>query len=556
MSPVYGFHLVIVAGGLGSRLAPLTNQIPKFLVNIGKNTGYVEMMRYWLQYSTFAVDPDLGSGVPGGYDPGSLTVIVNAEYAALVAEYHRMYFPKVPLIVKTVTEANGSAHAILSTCSHLEGKSVTFAWCDVYPVDVIPFEEFGPMYAGANVVFTNYNNSNRYELVRTGTGWADVKPTLSPTERGGCFGLYHINSFRTDSVDYKPGQDFIEVIEQYGKIREHRLEKIIDFGDMPKLIRTRSHSDEAREFNSVTFLGDYVLKEATNEQGTKIIEREIDWYQELDSIVGRGERPSVPRAWIATDRSGFFMSRVDGVPVWKAWPDLSPVDRLHVIQQIIDESQKLFNLGRQAVNQNIVTADVRGEASDKLLARYAEIKGMIDAFGEVKFVNGHELSQSDPTQVIKDLTTALENYYKDHREIPYGFIHGDLQMSNAMVDPDTLKVTIIDPRGYFGKTKLLGLRDYDTGKLLYALSGYDLFNYSKDFGISSLKDGHLQFSIPKPSHDGIESVIADHFKQVHYLWLAVCWIGLAQYIKNDPVKSVCAHYHGIALAERFLRLAG
>ena len=37
-------ELVIVAGGLGSRLAPLTDGIPKFLVNIGKNTGYVEIL--------------------------------------------------------------------------------------------------------------------------------------------------------------------------------------------------------------------------------------------------------------------------------------------------------------------------------------------------------------------------------------------------------------------------------------------------------------------------------------------------------------------------------
>jgi hypothetical protein len=42
------------------------------------------------------------------------------------------------------------------------------------------------------------------------------------------------------------------------------------------------------------------------------------------------------------------------------------------------------------------------------------------------------------------------------------------------------------------------------------------------------------------------------FKPVHYYWLAVNWIGLAQYIKNDPVKSVCAYYHGLYLANKFI----
>ena len=46
-------HVVIVAAGLGSRLAPLTNYIPKFLVNIGKQTGYVEQIKYWLAQDGF-----------------------------------------------------------------------------------------------------------------------------------------------------------------------------------------------------------------------------------------------------------------------------------------------------------------------------------------------------------------------------------------------------------------------------------------------------------------------------------------------------------------------
>jgi hypothetical protein len=224
-----------------------------------------------------------------------------------------------------------------------------------------------------------------------------------------------------------------------------------------------------------------------------------------------------------------------------------------VIRQIIDESGKLFDLGSLAVNESTIKSDVCAEAGTKLLSRYDEIQGMIAAFGTVRSVNGFVLSGSDPKRIITELSNALVGYYEDHPTIGYGFIHGDLQMSNSMVDPDTLKVTIIDPRGYFGKTIGYGLRDYDTGKLLYALSGYDLFNYSKDFGIESFENGDLRFSIPTPSTEGIENVIEEHFKPVHYGWNAVCFLGLAQYIKNDPVKSLAAHYHGLALAERWLR---
>ena len=60
-------NIVIVAGGLGSRLAPLTDYVPKFLVNIGKNTGYVEQVKYWDKLD--CID--------------SLTVIVHSKYKDL-----------------------------------------------------------------------------------------------------------------------------------------------------------------------------------------------------------------------------------------------------------------------------------------------------------------------------------------------------------------------------------------------------------------------------------------------------------------------------------------
>lgn len=548
--------LVIVAGGLGSRLAPLTNNIPKLFVNIGKNTGYVEIVRYWAQQLELLpiVDDRLLYTAEDlahfAALQSTITVIVHSSYAALVGEYHRLYFPEIPLIIKTVDEAAGSAHAILSTCEHLIGRSVLFTWCDVLPTEPIPVAELPELYGGLNVVFTNYNSSNRYGLRKPGKG-AHLEPYLDPDERGGCFGLYYISSFNTLPT-YERGQDFIEIIQQYGPLREHRLESIVDFGDLPKLRRVQAKADEAREFNSIELVGEYVLKQAMNEQGRKILKKEVAWYQHLETLLKPGEtRPAVPRAWIATDGGGFFMSRVQGVPLWRAWPELSPVDRAHVLQQLITQRQQLFNLQRLQVGVQTILADVRQEAHTKLLDRYHEIEGMIQAFGKVTHVNQRALRELDPKKTIHRLHAALEAHYMNHSNTEYGFVHGDLQFSNSMVDLDTMRVKIIDPRGYFGHSLLTGLEDYDIGKLLYALSGYDTFNSSREFFITR-RDTELLFDIPEPSHVGVETIVAEHFKPVHHLWLAVCWIGLAAYIKNDPVKSVAAHYHGLALAERVL----
>ncbi len=547
-------NIVIVAGGLGSRLAPLTNYIPKFLVNIGKNTGYVEQVRYWEQYATFHIEEAVQNEMYAfGVDPdehtSTLTVIVHSAYADLIKAYHAMYFPKVPLTVKTVDIANGSAHAILSTCEHLNGKPVFFQWCDVMPGEPIPANEMTEHFHGKNVVFTNYDHPNRYGLVKKGHGWADVKPELREDGRGGIFGLYYVDKFNT-RVRYEDGQDFVEVLEQYGEMREHELSSIVDWGDKSKLERTRDTADAAREFNKVEFHGDLVLKSALNEQGAALIKREVNWYTELLKLDVNVQRPSF---WPHPTGSSFVMSKVNGVPLFQFWKTLDAENRGLVLERVFDQMDKL-HLVHQCDASHVLAdhiQDIKIEAHDKLLSRYAEIENVVKAFGEVHTVNGQHLVETDPRKVISALYSEMLAVY-DNDDVRSSVIHGDMQMSNTMINPDTMEVSLIDPRGYFGKSEVYGLADYDIAKMYYSLTGYDLFNYSRDFGITSLKNGAIQFNIPTPDVTGCEEIMANRFNYRHRLWLAVIWLGLAGYIKNDPVKSVCAHYHGLAMAERVL----
>lgn len=546
-------NVVIVAGGLGSRLAPLTNHIPKFLVNIGKNTGYVEQVRYWVNLGKFFIEEEIKNEMHAfGVDPDehidTLTVIVHPAYADLIKAYHQMYFPLVPLTVKTVDVANGSAHAILSTCDHLNGKPVFFQWCDVMPGEPIDMDELSMRHCGHNVVFTNYDHPNRYGLAKLHASQGKLAPVLKEDGRGGIFGLYYISRFTTN-VMYVDGQDFVEVIEQYGELREHRLTSIVDWGDKPKLERTRDTADAAREFNKVEFHGGLVLKSALNAQGETLIKREITWYTELLKKDVEVQRPVF---WPSPDGKSFVMSRIEGVPVFQFWKTLDAENRGLVLERVFDQMD-LLHESRAISNAYLVDdvqRDIRIEAHDKLLSRYAEIEQVIQSFGEVHTVNGWKLKETDPRKLIQTLHHALASQYDETTE--YSIIHGDMQMSNTMINPDTMEVSLIDPRGYFGKSEVYGLADYDIAKMYYSLSGYDLFNYSRDFGIQSLKDGVIEFNIPRPDLTGCEQLMAKRFTRVHDLWLAVIWIGLAGYIKSDPVKCVAAHYHGLSLAEQVL----
>lgn len=538
-------NLVIVAGGLGSRLAPLTNYIPKFLVNIGKETGFVEQIRYWKLYQ-----------------PESITVIVHSAYKDLVQAYYDMYFKGDLLhgqefIVKAVDEANGSAHAIFSTCDHLRGLSVIFTWCDVLPGEAFNEAQLHDMSCAA---FTNYDHPNRYDLVQTKETSGPTKgrhyqvPKIREDGRGGIFGIYYVQQYR--DLSYENGQDFVEVLPKYapsGWVHEIKIKSIIDWGDMPKLERARSTNDGARSFNSVEMHGDLVLKSALNVQGNTLIDREIKWYSMLEGSRSLVSRPSI---WPANDRTSFVMTRVKGVPIWQLWPTLDNEGRAMVLTRLFQQLDLLHGV-QQDFGNEIVKRDIKIEALDKLMNRYDEIETVVKSFGPVTWVNGQKLKMPfKPRLVIISLYERLIKHYEDVNK--HSLIHGDLQMSNSMIDPDTLEITLIDPRGYFGKTDTFGVADYDIAKLYYSLSGYDLFNYSKDFHLShnGLKDTNgqwnIEFTIPKPNLGGCEQIIKDRFGPVHDLWLAVIWIGLAQYIKSDPVKSVAAHFHGLAMAERVM----
>jgi thiamine kinase-like enzyme len=243
------------------------------------------------------------------------------------------------------------------------------------------------------------------------------------------------------------------------------------------------------------------------------------------------------------------MTKIDGVSIYKVFDDVGNNDKIKILNNIFTELNKLHSI-KKSVDNPFLLNDVIMEAHTKINNRYNEIEDFIKSFGKnIVKVNGLNLRSKHHRNILTDLFLRIEKYYSNHGE--YSLIHGDLQQSNSMIDKN-YKITIIDPRGYFGHTNFYGLPDYDIAKVLYSLSGYDKFNYSNSFYINSLTDEEIIFDIPKPNTHGISDYINQHFHNIHWLWLSVIWIGLAAYIKNNPIKSLAAFYHGLFLATKVL----
>ncbi len=234
------------------------------------------------------------------------------------------------------------------------------------------------------------------------------------------------------------------------------------------------------------------------------------------------------------------------------------------------------------INEEILSAltriSVRIEAYDKIVARLGKIRPILDYFGTPKNVNG--TSVMGESTILEGLRDWLDNYYKNNYYCgswsnKLCFIHGDPQFSNTIFTKKRMEdgfsyknnPMFIDPRGYFGLLKYFGVPEYDFAKVFYsALTGYDLFNDAYDYHIQSLEFAEIpdlssssftrKMRVVVPTLTWVPpSFIERAMKKVQPVekaWLAVIWLGLAEYIKNDVQKCYAAYCLGLKMGTEFL----
>lgn len=104
-----------------------------------------------------------------------------------------------------------------------------------------------------------------------------------------------------------------------------------------------------------------------------------------------------------------------------------------------------------------------------------------------------------PAELVTRATVALEESF-DRVTI----VHGDLCFSNILIDPESLLIKFIDPRGGFRNPGLQGPRLYDLGKLSHSIhGGYDSILkgfYTLNRRNSSVAGGEWHLKIRHPHH--------------------------------------------------------
>jgi len=226
--------------------------------------------------------------------------------------------------------------------------------------------------------------------------------------------------------------------------------------------------------------------------------------------------------------------------------------KITVLKNILNKLSKLHKIKKIKVSKTIFLNNLKIEIFDKVYNRYKKIKEFIDYFGNIKIVNNIKIDQLDI--VIEKCKNIITTYYLTLDKYEYSIIHGDCNFSNILINQNNISdITFIDPRGYFGESKLYGPIEYDYAKILYAISGYDNFN-SNFFNIISLdkenKENNEQvqsitFKIKPFTYD--KRIIDKYFNKVHKAYMVIIWLSLAEYNKNNIWKCLTSYYYGLYL---------
>lgn len=495
--------VVILGAGLATRLYPITHHIPKVLVNYGQHTILKHL------YNLYT---DLGAE--------KIHVVVHSKFARTVSAYCSQ--EKLDIEINTVDEAYGSAYAINRIADKLNFHNVVFNWCDVIPeFDAFSWDD-DSIYTFGDQCRYNFDGKELKEVGSTG---------------GNVVGVYQCRDFYSKKIESKDeanevfkGKDFIEILspKETETFYQNELFNLIDLGDMPKLVAAHNGAVIPREFNSVRITENVVYKQATNEKGIELQEREIAWYNKVNSK----HVPEILNYRGQDEGNMITMERIKGKPLYQVFDGEADVD---------SALDMLESIRVKANFEGDMESDLRYEVIEKVIARCKSIQPVIDSFGEIKFVNGVRIGR------LKPMLERAYAHLKEGIEQNYYLIHGDPNFSNIIADESGV-LKMIDPRGYFGETELYGPKEYDIAKVLYALTGYDKFNSDPKWGGMSI-DGKSMLVDIEPLTDISELT---QFNAFHKLWVAVIWVALGGYFKNNPLKAVSAYYYGMKLLTQSL----
>ncbi len=489
-------NIVFVAGGLNTRFEEYSI-FPKILLPYkGNDSILIHNCELFHSYKKF--------------------LIINHQYYDMVKNYIEVNKLDITLIKST--NVNGSYQTIKSVKKLLPKEDLLFIWSDL----ILSKNPDVYFYENKNVIFT-YPGEYRYKVTED----ALYKVTDGS---GNVPGIYYCKTLEDSEVNYEDLIDYIFMTDY----KVYDLSKLGDFSIMEfrdkkvylNYISAYNDEPQTRFFNKIEIKNNVFTKKAVDIKYAPLIFNETQWYLNVKEGFS-------PKLLPTTEDYSLSIEYLEGYItlekyIKNTYDNNIIGDVLYKVKLLHKKKQpnKEFSLHK-------TIKDTKHEFYDKVIKRVESISPMLINYNKEEFRN---------------LLNKSYKYIKHNNSKTYTFIHGDLNGSNILVNPKTKDIKFVDPRGYFGNTKLYGLAEYDYSKLLYCFSGYDDFNNSIKYLYS--KVGYVS---PFPL---CEVNINDSMlnKNINQVILGLIWISLSSYISNNIMKVNIAYEHGMEILRDFWRI--
>ena len=534
--------VLILAAGLSTRLSKFThNLLPKYLIDLDGYNGLYYLIKYWKKYSN------------------KIFLVIHSKYNLITKSYIKNiledYINKI--IIINYDTSDGTAYTLNKILnSHLNSysiKNLLITWCDIYPLD--NFSLLKTNNQTNNIHIFTYGNECRYIL--------DNKNKINESDNGNIVGIYYFENYRKINLEELTkedlyGKDIVEYLKYIGNIYNYKINNIFDYGDESKLLKILSNNllinslnkFKHRYFNKIEIINeDKLLKKSVNNKGYNIISFEKKWHLHINKLSNNESVKSLlPEIYEILD-DGFVMEyKKNYISVYEYLKNNNELNiNENILDNIILNINKIHCLDKKEIDKNNFYDNLKKEINDKLYDRKLLINDYLDYFSNIKIVNDIKIDSFDT--ILLKCKKIIYDYYENKNEYIYSIILGDSQFSNILIDKnDITKICFIDPRGYFGNSKIYGPIEYDYAKILYAISGYDFFNNNyfnlKDINIDPNKS-FINFEIEKINYS--KEILDKYFEKVHEAFVVLIWLSLPEYNKNNIWKCIGSYYYGLYL---------
>jgi len=217
------------------------------------------------------------------------------------------------------------------------------------------------------------------------------------------------------------------------------------------------------------------------------------------------------------------------------------------IRDILFLLNTLHSINYISISNTQLDIDINIEFISKLKIRIDNVYPILHEFTYIKSINNINIIY-DTKYIISKLSKKIKSFFLTNIDnYKYYTIHGDSHLSNMIYSNNN--IYLIDPRGYFGKTKLFGPKEYDVAKVLYSLSGFDEFNNNEKY-IFYLDNNNITLSINN-NMDIFLHLFTNYDKNILIYMVILHWFGLADYSKTNIHKCISAYYYGIYLYHKY-----